>query len=82
MVEGTGFEPVYATRPDLQSGAFNHSATPPKTGYKSPTKAGNLKPQYGHLFCVVNGILQLFDLQFTKVAKKEQKHKELKRLRS
>ena len=29
MVEGTGFEPVYAMRPDLQSGAFNHSATPP-----------------------------------------------------
>ena len=31
MVEGTGFEPVYATRADLQSAAFNHSATPPGT---------------------------------------------------
>ena len=30
MVEGTGFEPVYAMRSDLQSDAFNHSATPPK----------------------------------------------------
>ena len=29
MVEGTGFEPVYSKRPDLQSGAFNRSATPP-----------------------------------------------------
>ncbi len=29
MVEGTGFEPVYAMRADLQSAAFNHSATPP-----------------------------------------------------
>ena len=32
MVEGTGFEPVYAMRSDLQSDAFNHSATPPKQG--------------------------------------------------
>ena len=31
MVEGVGFEPTYAMRPDLQSGAFNHSATPPNT---------------------------------------------------
>ena len=30
MVEGTGFEPVYAMRADLQSAAFNHSATPPR----------------------------------------------------
>ncbi len=30
MVEGEGFEPSYAMRPDLQSGAFNHSATPPQ----------------------------------------------------
>ena len=30
VVEGTGFEPVYAMRADLQSAAFNHSATPPK----------------------------------------------------
>ncbi len=29
LVEGTGFEPVYAMRADLQSAAFNHSATPP-----------------------------------------------------
>ena len=26
---GVGFEPTYATRADLQSAAFNHSATPP-----------------------------------------------------
>src|SRR5690606_35938389 len=32
MVEGTGFEPVYAMRADLQSAAFNHSATPPFSG--------------------------------------------------
>ena len=38
MVEGTGFEPVYATRPDLQSGAFNHSATPPKQGLSHQQK--------------------------------------------
>ena len=30
VVEGTGFEPVYAMRADLQSAAFNHSATPPR----------------------------------------------------
>ena len=29
MVVGVGFEPTYATRADLQSAAFNHSATPP-----------------------------------------------------
>jgi hypothetical protein len=29
MVVGLGFEPTYATRADLQSAAFNHSATPP-----------------------------------------------------
>ena len=31
MVVGVGFEPTYATRADLQSAAFNHSATPPCT---------------------------------------------------
>ncbi len=30
MVEGTGFEPVYAMRADLQSAGFNHSPTPPR----------------------------------------------------
>ena len=30
MVEGVGFEPTYAKRPDLQSGGFNHSPTPPR----------------------------------------------------
>lgn len=30
MVEGDGFEPSYARRPDLQSGGFNHSPTPPR----------------------------------------------------
>ncbi len=29
VVEGTGFEPVYAKRADLQSAGFNHSPTPP-----------------------------------------------------
>jgi 23S rRNA (guanosine2251-2'-O)-methyltransferase len=29
MVVEVGFEPTYATRADLQSAAFNHSATPP-----------------------------------------------------
>jgi hypothetical protein len=29
MVEGAGFEPAYSERTDLQSVAFNHSATPP-----------------------------------------------------
>ncbi len=29
MVEGEGFEPSYSERTDLQSVAFNHSATPP-----------------------------------------------------
>ena len=29
MVVRVGFEPTYATRADLQSAAFNHSATPP-----------------------------------------------------
>ena len=30
MVEEAGFEPTYSMRSDLQSDAFNHSATPPK----------------------------------------------------
>jgi hypothetical protein len=29
VVEGEGFEPSYSERTDLQSVAFNHSATPP-----------------------------------------------------
>ena len=29
MVEEAGFEPTYSERTDLQSAAFNHSATPP-----------------------------------------------------
>ena len=29
LVEGEGFEPSYSERTDLQSVAFNHSATPP-----------------------------------------------------
>jgi 23S rRNA (guanosine2251-2'-O)-methyltransferase len=33
MVVGVGFEPTYATRADLQSAAFNHSATPPDCLY-------------------------------------------------
>ena len=36
MVEGDGFEPSYAKRPDLQSGGFNHSPTPPQ----GPRKTG------------------------------------------
>ena len=31
LVEGAGFEPAYSERTDLQSVAFNHSATPPKS---------------------------------------------------
>jgi hypothetical protein len=30
VVEEAGFEPAYAMRADLQSAAFNHSATPPQ----------------------------------------------------
>ena len=30
VVEEAGFEPTYSMRSDLQSDAFNHSATPPK----------------------------------------------------
>ena len=30
MVEEAGFEPTYSERTDLQSAAFNHSATPPE----------------------------------------------------
>jgi hypothetical protein len=29
LVEEAGFEPAYSERTDLQSVAFNHSATPP-----------------------------------------------------
>jgi hypothetical protein len=29
VVVGAGFEPAYSERTDLQSVAFNHSATPP-----------------------------------------------------
>ena len=38
MVEGVGFEPTYAMRADLQSAAFNHSATPPSE--IAPTDGG------------------------------------------
>ena len=31
LVEEAGFEPAYSERTDLQSVAFNHSATPPYT---------------------------------------------------
>ena len=34
MVEGAGFEPAYAMRADLQSAAFNHSATPPQGAFR------------------------------------------------
>jgi hypothetical protein len=30
LVVGAGFEPAYSERADLQSAAFNHSATPPR----------------------------------------------------
>ena len=33
VVVGVGFEPTYAARADLQSAAFNHSATPPDRHY-------------------------------------------------
>ena len=39
MVEGVGFEPTYAKRPDLQSGGFNHSPTPPQERRGSLWKA-------------------------------------------
>ncbi|HPF47961.1 MAG TPA: hypothetical protein PK690_13910, partial [Emcibacteraceae bacterium] len=41
----------------------------PKTGFKSPTKAGNLKPQYGHLFCDVNVFFQKITTFFINLQK-------------
>ena len=35
VVEGTGFEPVYAKRADLQSAGFNHTPTPPQAGIET-----------------------------------------------
>lgn len=40
LVEGEGFEPSYSERTDLQSVAFNHSATPPNRTQNYP----HLKP--------------------------------------
>ena len=52
MVVGVGFEPTYATRADLQSAAFNHSATPPDRHFcralftcKAPTILRDKKAQ-------------------------------------
>src|SRR5690606_8454453 len=39
MVEGTGFEPVYAKRSDLQSDGFNHSPTPPLNRRRAGSEA-------------------------------------------
>ena len=58
MVEGTGFEPVYAMRADLQSAAFNHSATPPQDDLNHHKITTALKPQYGHLFTLVKRIFK------------------------
>ena len=41
MVVGVGFEPTYATRADLQSAAFNHSATPPYVLNLAPFTLGD-----------------------------------------
>ena len=39
LVEGVGFEPTKPFRaPDLQSGGFNHSPTPPVDGHHTPFK--------------------------------------------
>ena len=42
LVEGEGFEPSYSERADLQSAAFNHSATPPKMSPRLSTKSNTL----------------------------------------
>lgn len=55
MVEGTGFEPVYATRADLQSAAFNHSATPPARHVNTPKeRAYARKVLVANIVCSVN----------------------------
>src|SRR3546814_10605715 len=47
LVEGAGFEPAYAMRADLQSAAFNHSATPPKGPALPRSKPGPAKRRSG-----------------------------------
>ena len=58
MVVGVGFEPTYATRADLQSAAFNHSATPPNLclpliffNYKACEKKAVLRIKKGQPNC-------------------------------
>jgi 23S rRNA (guanosine2251-2'-O)-methyltransferase len=55
MVVGVGFEPTYATRADLQSAAFNHSATPPARHlYRQQTACKNaavLRDKKAQLIC-------------------------------
>ena len=55
MVEGVGFEPTYAKRPDLQSGGFNHSPTPPS---RSIYHAGTCRAKRDALYSVAVGELQ------------------------
>ena len=42
MVEGVGFEPTKAEPPDLQSGPFNHSGTPPEKSGRLSRSAGRM----------------------------------------
>ena len=55
MVVGVGFEPTYATRADLQSAAFNHSATPPVCHFHRTLYACNaatiLRDKKAQLIC-------------------------------
>ena len=63
LVEGTGFEPVYAKRADLQSAGFNHSPTPPQ---RRKRRAGaRRRAVYGELA----GLCQLQISAFSGAAK-------------
>lgn len=64
LVEGEGFEPSYSERADLQSAAFNHSATPPKLERHSANLS--LTCQYiFNLFCSIQRRLRVRLQTFT-----------------
>ena len=73
MVVGVGFEPTYAMRADLQSAAFNHSATPPKL--KSSRFSPAIRLAKKRRFCELRKVSQIVNSETPNAAKKTKKNK-------
>ena len=72
MVVGVGFEPTYATRADLQSAAFNHSATPPKLNSSKFSSAIRLAKK--RRFCELRKVSQIVNSETPNAVKKTKKN--------